>query len=93
MTLGPVVQNPDNFIHPIVTIQLCQRIPFDAFGEISAEANDSYTFTLFCIRFIWLYRVFPIYFIYWIAVYPADSAIHPLNNWCLEISPPPRSNN
>ena len=23
-----------------------QRIPFDAFGETSAQANDSYTFTL-----------------------------------------------
>ena len=35
----------------------------------------------FCIRFIWLYRVFPTYFIHWIAAYPEINAIHPLNNW------------
>ena len=27
-----------------------------------------------------LYRVFPTYFIYWIAAYPVHNAIHPLNN-------------
>ena len=35
---------------------------------------------LFRIRFIWLYQVFPTYFIYWIAAYPVANIIHPLNN-------------
>ena len=35
----------------------------------------------FFIRFIWLYRVFLTYFIYWIAAYPVYNAIHPLNKW------------
>ena len=30
-----------------IIFQRRQRIPFDAFGEISAQASDSYTFTFF----------------------------------------------
>ena len=41
---APVVKKPDKFIHWIVTIQSSQSILSDAFGETSAQANDSYTF-------------------------------------------------
>ena len=34
----------------------------------------------FSITFLCLYRVFASYFIYWIAAYPVDNAIYPLNN-------------
>ena len=43
--LAPVVRKPDNFIHQKVIIQCIQSILFDAFGEIFAQANDSYTST------------------------------------------------
>ena len=32
-----------------------------------------------------LQQVFPTYSIYWIAAYPVDNTIHPLNNWGLVI--------
>ena len=35
-------------------------VPFDAFGEISAQTPMILILlSSFCIRFIWLYRVFP----------------------------------
>ena len=34
-----------------VTIQHSQCVPLDAFGEISAQANDSYTFTFVLYKF------------------------------------------
>ena len=52
--LSPVVQRLDNFVRRISRFQRSQRIPFDAFGEISPMVNVSYTFIVpsFCIRFI-----------------------------------------
>ena len=44
-------------------------IPFDAFRNVSAQA--------------WLQQVFPTYFVYCIATYPVNNAIHPLNIWGL----------
>ena len=75
-----VVQNPANFIHWVSPYPL----PTDTFGEIFAQSNDSYTFTsvlykIHTAMFSFLY----VYFICWIAAYPADNAIHPLNNWAL----------
>ena len=53
-----------------------------SFGEISVQANDSNTFTFVLYKIhLGVYRVFPTYFIYWIAAYQVDSTIHPLNNW------------
>ena len=40
--LAPVVQNMYNFIQWISHIQHSQYIPFDAVGEIAAQANDSF---------------------------------------------------
>ena len=40
--LGPVVQNLDS---------TANVIPFDAFGKISVQANDQYTFTFILYKF------------------------------------------
>ena len=79
---APVVQNQDNFIHWIshypVQPTLFRMMLLARFlhkPTILIHLSSCY------IRFMWLYQVFPTYFIFWIAAYPLDNAIHPLDNW------------
>ena len=47
-----------------LTIQCSQCILFDGIGDISAQANDSYTFTFVLYKIHMAILSFPTYFIY-----------------------------
>ena len=80
----PVVRKLDNFIHQI---SLCpaQTTFFNSvwffWRDFCIVQCSTHFYLHFWKRFIWLYHVFPSHFIYWIAAYPVDNAIRPLNNW------------
>ena len=68
-------------MHWISHIQCSQYIPFDAFGEISARANNSYALTsvLWRISYGCIEFFLHIQSSTGIAAYPVDNAIQPLN--------------
>ena len=48
-------------------------------SSVEDKVNKVYLFILYKIHLAAQYRVFPTYFIYWIAAYPVDNAIHLLS--------------
>ena len=84
--LAPVVRKPDNFVHWIYDKSLSSAVTYSVWWfwrDFRHRPMIHILLPLFCVRFIWLRRVFRTSFIYWIAAYPLDNANHPLNNWGL----------
>ena len=69
-------------------IRLAQlpHIQFNAIGKISAQANDSYTFTLVLFKIHLAISSFShIFHLLNNSLNPVDNPIHPLNNWSLHV--------
>ena len=81
-TNGPrlSVRKPDNFIHWISHYPAQPTWLFDVFGEISAQANDSHTFTFVLYKIHMATLSFFCIFHLLRAAYPVDNALHPLDN-------------